>query len=192
MLAEETKVIPEEPKNSASEDDGEADYASDFISQMIESSPSPSNSPSSLLDLLALNQSDDDTSDEDDKMKRLMESLDKHNKQVMESAQAGGARATATPTSEPNPNTKMERHALGMFGLTLGVWLGDTFVRESIPSAVQISRARQQQKGFGMKSAKPDDDGSEEDQFATWQMGVQKLALQFEWDYRSSVTQSYM
>jgi len=80
VLAEETKVMPEAPKYSASDDDEEADYASDFISQMIKSSPSPSDSPSSPLNLLALNQSDDGTSDEDDKMKRLMESPDKYNK----------------------------------------------------------------------------------------------------------------
>eukprot|EP00571_Detonula_confervacea_P008200 CAMPEP_0172322168 /NCGR_PEP_ID=MMETSP1058-20130122/45166_1 /TAXON_ID=83371 /ORGANISM="Detonula confervacea, Strain CCMP 353" /LENGTH=658 /DNA_ID=CAMNT_0013037829 /DNA_START=46 /DNA_END=2019 /DNA_ORIENTATION=+ len=178
VLAEETKAMPEDQEQTS--DDEEVDYASDFISQVIES-PSPAQSPSSPLDLLEINPSES----KDDKMDRLMQSLDKHNKQVMDSA---------TDSGNDNGNTKMERHSLGMFGLTSGVWLGDTFVRESIPSMGQLSRARQsRQKGFGKKTATDNeiDDGKEEDRFATWHMGVQKVALLFAWDYSKSISQSY-
>ncbi|KAL7535729.1 hypothetical protein ACHAXR_006695 [Thalassiosira sp. AJA248-18] len=171
VLAEETKVMPEQTtEGKESGDDAEDDYASDFISQMIEASPSES--PASPLDLLEINQPES----EDDKLERLMQSLDKHNERVMESAMEG---ATS------GDNAKMERHSLGMFGLTSGVWLGDTFVRETIPSRLLQSR----QKGFGKKSETLNK--VEEDRFATWQMGVQKIALHFKWDYDSSVTQSY-
>ena len=177
ILAEETKVMPEkvEPtddKNSS--DDGDVDYASDFISQMIES-PASSESSSSPLDLLQIDQTGES---EDDKMKQLMQSLDKHNTRVMESA--------AGDIGSGSDNTKMEPHSLSMFGLTSGVWLGDTFVRESLPSTF----GQALQKGFGKKGSSPSDGDSEEDRFATWCMGVQKCALQFEWD-DTSVTQQY-
>ena len=161
ILTTETKVMPEE-------DEKQNDYAQDFISQMIEKSPSEE-SASSPLDLLEMDQD----SNSDDKMTRLMESLDKHNKRVMESGE------------DTNSNTEMETHNLGMFGLTSGVWLGDTFVRENIPP--QLSRARQtRDKGF----AKKVDDG-DEDRFANWSMGVQKVALHFQWDYSQGISQSY-
>jgi len=156
ILTTETKVMPEEEEK-------QDDYAQDFISQMIEESPS------SPLDLLEINQD----SSSDDKMERLMHLLDKHNKRVIESG------------DDNNANKEMEVHDLGMFGLTSGVWLGDTFVRE--PISPQLSRARKSRdKGF----AKKEDDG-DEDRFANWSMGVQKVALHMKWDYSQGISQSY-
>ena len=171
ILAEETKFMAEE---QSTDEDVDYDYASEFISQVIES-PSPSKSPSSPLDLLEINQ----TESEGDKMNRLMQSLEKHNKQVMDSVAGGDGYADS--------NTKMERHELDLFGLTSGVFLGDSFVRESLPAG-QLSRILQQsrQKGFGKKGKE-----EEEDRFATWHVGVQKIALSFKWDYDKSVSQSY-
>lgn len=164
ILTTETKVMHEE------EEEKQDDYAQDFISQMIEESPSEE-SPSSPLDLLELDQKD--SSSDDDKMERLMQSLDKHNKRVMESG------------ADNNANTEIEVHDLGMFGLTSGVWLGDTFVRENIPP--QLSRARQtRDKGFAKKV-----DDRDEDRFANSSMGVQKVALHFQWDYSQGISQSY-
>jgi len=161
IFTTETKVMP-------GEEEKQDDYAQDFISKMIEESPSKE-SPSSPLNLLEIDQD----SNSDDKMERLMRSLDKHNKRVMESG------------ADTNANTEMEMHNLGMFGLTSGVWLGDTFVRE--PISPQLSRARQSRdKGF----AKKEDDG-DEDRFANWSMGVQKVALHFNWDYSQDISQSY-
>jgi hypothetical protein len=171
ILAEETKFMPEEQSTG---EDVDYDYASEFISQVIES-PSPSKSPSSPLDLLEINQ----TESEGDKMNRLMQSLEKHNKQAMDSVAGGDGYADS--------NTKMERQELDLFGLTSGVFLGDSFVRESLPAG-QLSRILQQsrQKGFGKKGKE-----EEEDRFATWHVGVQKIALSFKWDYDKSVSQSY-
>jgi len=191
ILAEETKVMPkqdqttEEDESAGNETDDE-DYAAEFISQMIETAPRS----------------------EDDQMSRLMESLDKHNQRVLDSAttNAGGG----TTSDGVANNETMERHSLGMFGLTSGAWLGDTFVREttSSPSSASArpspssSSARSQPKGFGKKSTPPtssDDNDEKEsgrgaasgDRFATWNQGVQKIALRFEWDYGEFVSQSY-
>ena len=79
-----------------------------------------------------------------------------------------------------NDNAEMECHQLGMFRLTSGAWLGDTFVREAIPSAIQA--AREIRKGFGKKSARggSEDDDSDNieggNRFATRSMGLERKA----------------
>ena len=78
----------------------------------------------------------------------LIRSLD----QILESATSSSA------CDGGNDNVEMECHPLGMFRLTSGAWLGDTFVREAIPSAIRA--AREIRKGFGKKSARG---GSEDD-----------------------------
>jgi len=162
ILADETKVMPKD----------EADYSSsDFAPGAIESTsrstnaPPPASPSSSALDLLLEKQ-----------------------------------QADAAPT-------RMERHSLGMFGLASGVWLGDTFVREAIPTSLSRARAlrddrRRNKKGLGgkegatgtntpKKGGRDSDDAIGEDRFATWNVGVQKVALRFDWDYREGISQSY-
>ena len=72
----------------------------------------------------------------------LIRSLD----QILESATSSSA------CNGGNNKAEMECHPLGMFRL------GDTFVREAIPSAIRA--AREIRKGFGKKSARG---GSEDD-----------------------------
>ena len=190
ILAEETKVMPKEDEK-LKDDDTDDDYAADFISQMIETTPATatSYSPSSPLDLLQI-ADESEGNEEDDKMNRLMKSIDKHNQRVMDSAMddSGGV---------GNALTKMEMTSIGMFGLTSGVWLGDTFIREHIsPELYRARQTRDQKtktKGFGSKKrdSERDDEDEGEDMFATWCMGVQKVALLFSWDYHRSFTQSY-
>lgn len=177
ILAEETKVMPEELQSS------NLDSSTKLTSQQIESStpsasPSVSSSPLSFLELNETNEIGDS------KMNQLIQSLQKRNDQVMNSI----------TTSPDGGNTAMERFSLGMFGLTSGVWLGDTFIREHMPPS--LLRARElrdgRNKGFDSKNKQRDrDPGSDEDRFATWSMGVQKVALRFEWDYSKSISQSY-
>ena len=50
--------------------------------------------------------------------------------------------------------TRMERHSLGKFKLASGVWLGDTFVHEAIPTSFSCAHAlrddrRRDKKGLG-------------------------------------------
>ena len=92
-----------------------------------------------------------------------------------------------------------------MFGLASGVWLGDTFVREAIPTSLSRARAlrddwRRNKKGLSGKKGTTEtntpkkgrrDSTINEDRFATWNVGVQKVALRFDWDYREGISQSY-
>ena len=107
--------------------------------------------------------------------------------------------------ADADASTKMEQHSLGMFGLASGVWLGDTFVREAIPTSLSRARAlrdnqRRNKMGLDGKKGTTEtntpkkgchDSTIEEDRFATWNVGVQKVALRFDWDYREGISQSY-
>ncbi|KAL7444215.1 hypothetical protein ACHAXH_007226 [Discostella pseudostelligera] len=167
ILAEETKVLPA------------GQQSSELNSQLIGSSNSSeaASASSSPLNLLELNQSTGDG-----QMDQLIQSLQKHNDRVMNSIAASTGGGT------------MERFSLGMFGLTSGVWLGDTFIRENIPLSLQRARESRsgRNKGFDLKNKQSDSgSGIDEDRFATWSLGVQKVALRFEWDYSDSISQSY-
>jgi hypothetical protein len=126
-------------------------------------------------------------------MGRLLASIEGRSKRNPKGDAAGGE----------EKSTNIERHPLGMFGLVSGVWLGDAFVREAIPPSLSRARALRdnRRRGFGKKNADAypmvdrrddDDDGMiEVDRFAVWHLGVQKVALRFECDYRDGITQSY-
>ena len=171
VLSDENKVMPNSDDDDEAERKGQ-DYVSDYISEVLES---PTQSPSSPLDLLELSQ--DTQSSEDDKMTRLMSSIENHNERVLSDALGG----------DSSDNSKMERHSIGMLGLTSGVWLGDTFVREPIPKTLAARIRSPKSKGFGS----PKSSDREEDSFASWSVGVQKVALQFQWDYFSSIAQKF-
>ena len=168
VLSDENKMMPESDEEEESKGQ---DYVADYISEVLES---PTQSPSSPLDLLELSQ--DTKSSEEDKMKRLMSSIENHNERVLSDA-----------LGDSGDNSKMERHSIGMLGLTPGVWLGDAFVREPIPKKLAARILSPNPKGFG--SSKSSD--REEDSFASWSVGVQKVALQFKWDYFTNIAQKF-
>ncbi|EJK44097.1 hypothetical protein THAOC_37395 [Thalassiosira oceanica] len=168
VLSDENKIMPE--SDDEKERKGQ-DYVADYISEVLES---PTQSPASPLDLLELSQ--DTQSSEEDKMKRLMSSIENHNERVVSDA-----------LGDSGDNSKMERHSIGMLGLTPGVWLGDAFVREPIPKTLAARIRSPNSKGFG--SSKSSD--REEDSFASWSVGVQKVALQFKWDYFTNIAQKF-
>jgi hypothetical protein len=159
ILAEETKVMPTTSTTTTSTTSTRKSLSkSEQGSEREEASP---------LDFLEINQN----GEEEDKMDRLVKSIENHNKNVIE--QGLGEQTTA----------EMQLHNVGMFGLTSGVWLGDSFIREAIaPSKVKQSSSL----GFGKKPS-----GGEEDRFATWSLGVQKCSLQFQWDYSKFFSQDY-
>ncbi|KAL3777161.1 hypothetical protein ACHAW5_000148, partial [Stephanodiscus triporus] len=185
ILTEETKVMPEKERTSAEESNSRIMIESPTRS---ESSSSSSSSSSSPLDLLKMSREES----EDDEKNRLLKSFEGQNTRLSDV----GANEDRT--------TRMERHELGMLGLASGVWLGDAFVREGISPSLSRARALRDNRrtGFGKKKnadavAKDDDDRedddgeSEEDRFAVWHLGVQKVAMRFEWDYRDSISQSF-
>ena len=162
ILAEEAKVMPTSATTDATR------------KSLLKSDKDSGSDAPSPLDFLEIKGQNDD--EEEDKMERLMKSLENHNEKVIEQ----GIGASDQSASE------MQLYKVGMFGLTSGVWLGDAFIRESIPSKVQ------QTKGFGKKDEnKSNDDEEGEDRFATWSIGVQKLTMKFEWDYGTSIAQKY-
>lgn len=163
ILAEETKEMP----TLATTDENRK-------SLLKRDKESKSDAPSPLDFLEIKGQNYDE---EEDKMERLMKSLQSHNKKVAEEGIGAGAKTSS----------EMQLYNVGLFGLTYGVWLGDAFIRESIPSKLQ----RASSKGFGRKDESKND-GEDEDRFATWSIGVQKLTMQFVWDYGTSIAQNYI
>lgn len=166
VLAEECKKLP---------DNTEAPKASDSISSLL-STPQPS-SPSSPLDLLRV----DNTADQ--RMDKLYDAINRQNERIMSEMEA---------ESEDTPQPKFKRHSPGLFGITSGVYLGDTFIREPILPKSKIKEILEaSRKGFGKKPEVPipiKDD--EEDRFATWELGVQKTAIRFKWDYSTKISQT--
>lgn len=158
ILAEETKVMPTTSTTSTTS----------TRKSLLKSEKGSEREEASPLDFLEINQKDE----EEDKMDRLVKSLENHNKNVIE--QGLGDQTTS----------EMQLHNVGMFGLTSGVWLGDSFIREAIaPSIVKQSSSL----GFGKKPSGKE----EEDRFATWSLGVQKCSLQFQWDYNLIFAQDF-
>jgi len=161
ILAEERKVMPT------------PEIADTTRTSLLKSDTGSESEAPSPLDFLEIKGQNDD--EEEDKMERLIQSLENHNKKVIEEGMG---------VSDQNAS-EMQLYNVGMFGLTSGVWLGDAFIRESIiPPKLQQPSSR----GFGKKGeTKSNDD--EEDRFATWSIGVQKVTMQFEWDYGTSIAQ---
>jgi hypothetical protein len=180
ILAEETKVMPGEVLRIMTEPPSHSE------------STSSSSRLSSPLDLLKTSGG----GSEDGGMDRLVEFPERRNERVAAVDGDGGSDGI-----DDDGMTRMERHPPGLFGLTSGVWLGDAFVREGIPPSLSRARAmrdyRRKSGGFGRRGgadAVGDAGGSasiEEDRFAAWHLGVQKVALRFGWDYRDGVSQSY-
>lgn len=185
VLSEETKKLPQQANDGIQD----AVIESSDLFDLGQSKPP---SPLLPLDVLEINQDSDDSKVDDDKMDKLFKALDKHNKRVMESASSSSE--DGTPSSTKHVST-MEKHSMGMFGLSSGVWLGDTFIREAIPSKDQLDRIREtRQMGFGKSTSKSSSKGNNkesEDGFGNWHIGVQKATLNFQWDYDSKVVQSY-
>jgi hypothetical protein len=165
ILAEETKVMPTPATTDTTR------------KSLLKSDKESKSDAPSPLDFLEIKGQNDD--EEEDKMERLMKSLEKHNKKVVKQ----GIGSSDKTVSE------MQLYNVGLFGLTSGVWLGDAFIRESIiPSRLQQTSS----KGFGKKDENSKNNDGEVDRFATWSIGVQKITMQFVWDYGTSIAQNYI
>eukprot|EP00804_Cyclotella_cryptica_P007249 CCRYP_017872-RB/>CCRYP_017872-RB protein AED:0.01 eAED:0.01 QI:49/1/1/1/1/1/2/538/616 len=163
VLAEESKKMPTQQKIENSLDD-----SSSLTTSKSDPLPSP---PLGML------RADADENINQEKMDQLFQAITKHNKRVMSGS---GGIDIDKPT--------MKRHSPGMFGICSGVYLGDTFIREPIPTRSSL----RSNKGFGRRAEDKSNKSGEddEDRFATWQVGVQKSTLQFQWDYSMNVVQT--
>ena len=168
VLADEYKKMPVSPENRQPL----TDISSDLIKEKSTSTPSP-------LDLLRVDANEPNEMSDQDKMAALYEAIGKHNEKVM--TDSGGD----TSQLEYNEQQKLVRCTPSMFTLSSGVYLGDTFVREPMPTS-----GKAQPRGFGNLKSRRASDDNEEDNFANWSLGVQKTTLQFKWDYSSNVVQA--
>lgn len=75
-----------------------------------------------------------------------------------------------------SPRVVLSPAPINILELTSGVWLGDMILRE--PAAYQ------EPKGFDRASTRR---SSKPKQFASWSIGVQKVALQWKWDMDESI-----
>lgn len=89
----------------------------------------------------------------------------------------------------------MKKYPISMMTLSLGPWLGDLVVRDrSFNDALPKSRGKQTGKGFGvskMQSSEKKNKKEASSGFAEFVIGVQKVAMQFDWDYGSKVKHSF-
>ena len=96
-----------------------------------------------------------------------------------------------TDAEGASPN---EKYPVDLYGLSLGVWLGDAVVRDYSTSPSPLARDGGTGKGFGAprspsrpKSGKKDKEFG--DGFAEWSLGVQKITMEWKWDFGDAVRQ---
>ena len=111
----------------------------------------------------------------DERIQRLQEAF-------ASSKSDGSGRSTSSEASEN------EKYDIDLFGLSLGVWLGDTIVRDQ---GALSDNSSSSSKGFGsprpsMSKSKKKEFG---DGFAEWSMGVQKVSMVFKYDFEETVRQ---
>jgi hypothetical protein len=172
VLAEEYKKMPIEIRISPETPQASTDLSSLLKKEAPSSSPSP-------LDLLRVDAGKVNEMSKQEKMDALYDAIGKHNERVM--ANSGGS-----TQSEKVDQPVMKRYSPSMFNLCSGVYLGDTFIREPMPSV-----SKSPSRGFGKLKSRRNDGNDDEDKFANWSLGVQKTTLRFQWDYSSNVIQSY-
>jgi len=100
----------------------------------------------------------------------------------------------AEAKNDEEKNNVFERYSPGLFGLTSAPWLGDAVVRDRI--VPKSSEEGGGGRGFGpvvekKGGKKKGGDDSGEESFAAWSLGVQKVALQYKWNYADRVDQLY-
>jgi hypothetical protein len=106
------------------------------------------------------------------------------NSAVMEesSPQERTAKLQTMSSSSQQQDNALSLHPMTLLELTSGVWLGDSIVRD-LPS-VQFTPFK---GGSGFAAAKRAGDAPAE--FGSWDMGVQKTAWRWIWDYGESIRQ---
>ena len=87
---------------------------------------------------------------------------------------------------------EMEKYPISMMTLSLGPWLGDMVVRDrSFNDALPTSSDKKVSKGFGVSKIPSKDKKEPSSGFAEFVIGVQKVVMQFSWDYGSKVKHSF-
>jgi len=100
--------------------------------------------------------------------------------------------AMAAPSTNEGV-TALTPNIMSLLELSSGVWLGDSVVRD-VESTTKDANAKNR-KGFGRSSAAPSSTSSTPSSsvsaapFASWEVGVQKIAWQWRWKFGDDVRQ---
>jgi len=87
-------------------------------------------------------------------------------------------------TAEQQP--KLNQCEMTLMGLTLGPWLGDLIIRDTTAIATAFKKRKKQTRpktGFGSSVTASSSTAAARSNFAEWQVGVQKAAISFVWDF---------
>jgi hypothetical protein len=80
---------------------------------------------------------------------------------------------------------KLSPHTITLMELTTGTWLGDTIIRDM---AMVADTPDRRGEGFGSSPAKPSSSDSKK-AFASWDIGVQKIAWRWMWNFGEEIRQ---
>ena len=107
------------------------------------------------------------------------------------SSQMGDSRLDQLAAAMGNPtlqNQIMDRCPVSLMTLSLGPWLGDSVIRDkSYNDLLPTSPTKSSNKGFGTPKKVPTSQNQQGGGFAEWVIGVQKVAMEYKWDYGSTV-----
>ena len=94
----------------------------------------------------------------------------------------------SVPSNDDNSDNALKPHSVSLLELSSGVWLGDSIIRD-IPM-VPVSPL-QRGKGFGMtdRDSKRLSTQKERLPFASWSVGVQKVAWRLMWNFGEEIRQ---
>jgi hypothetical protein len=81
----------------------------------------------------------------------------------------------------------LTRYPISLLELTSGVWLGDSIIRDYPTIPGQLSSNAQSGKGFGNT---PDINSIKPQPFASWAIGVQKVAREWLWDFGDTIREN--
>ena len=107
------------------------------------------------------------------------------------SSQMGDSRLDQLAAAMGNPtlqNQIMDRCPVSLMTLSLGPWLGDSVIRDkSYNDLLPTSPTKSSNKGFGTPKKVSTSQNQQGGGFAEWVIGVQKVAMEYKWDYGSTV-----
>jgi hypothetical protein len=182
VVCEETRVVAEDTSNiqtqlqSASQSPGSQLTVKDLLEM--------ENDVDRLVDKITLNmKTGADTSSTSPK-----EPSSKSNQgQVQLAAESLFEKLGQSMSSSDDNSRKLTLHDLSLLELSSGVWLGDAIVRNN-PQVPDGTISQRSGSGFGaeasLASSKPTKQG-----FASWSVGVQKLAWRLMWNFGEEIRQ---
>jgi hypothetical protein len=95
--------------------------------------------------------------------------------------------ASKSSSKSDDRGPPLTRYPISLLELTSGVWLGDSIIRDYPTVPGQFSSNAQSGKGFGNT---PGISNSKLPPFASWAIGVQKVAREWLWDFGGAIREN--